>query len=242
MKLGVILMLAAMMSSNADPASAEATPLAPYIAEYDVKYGNYSVGTSRTELRRSSAPDAWQIESRTTARGLARLIAGGTLVQSSIFQLEADALRPHSYRFDDGTKRSDRDIALDFDWVAGRVSGTAEGKAVDIESESGLQDAASMQACVQWRLNRGIEPGVIAMIEKDRVKYYHYTLLRRERLTTAIGEFDTLVYRSAREGKSRETLLWYAPALGNVTVQAEQRQDGKRLFQTYIRVYRVGGV
>ncbi len=240
MKLGMILILAAITAVNADSAAAEEMPLAPFVAEYDVKYGNFSVGTSRTELRRSSNPGAWQIESRTKARGLARLIAGGTLVQSSVFQLAADGLRPHSYRFNDGTRRTDRDISLDFDWVVGRVRGTAEDEAVDIESESGLQDAASMQAFVQLRLNRGLEPGVIAMIEKDRIKYYHYTLLRRERLTTAIGEFDTLVYRSARDGKSRETLLWYAPALGNVTVQAEQRQDGKRLLQTYIRVYRAG--
>jgi hypothetical protein len=240
MRFGAILMLAAITALNADSASAEEMALEPFVAEYDVKYGNFSVGTSRTELRRSSGPDAWQIESRTTARGFAKLIAGGTLVQSSVFQLEADALRPHNYRFDDGTKHADRDISLDFDWVAGRVRGAAEGKAVDIESESGLQDAASMQAFVQLRLNNGLEPGVIAMIEKDRIKYYHYTLLRRERLTTAIGEFDTLVYRSARDGSARETLLWYAPALGNVTVQAEQRKDGKRLLQTYIKVYRAG--
>ena len=120
------------------------------------------------------------------------------------------------------------------------MKGIAEGAAVDIAVETDLQDAASMQAFVLLRLNGGTEPGMVAMIEKDSVKYYHYTLLRRERLKTALGELDTLLYRSARDGSTREVLLWYAPALGNVTVQAEQRRNGKKLFQTYIKGYRPG--
>ena len=99
-----------------------------------------------------------------------------------------------------------------------------------------------MQALVLARLRRGAEPGTIPMIEKDRVKVYRYTFLRRERLKTAIGEFDTLAYTSSREGSDRETISWYAPALGYAVVKAEQRIDGrKRGFQTLIRRYQPGG-
>ena len=240
MKIGAIVALVAIAALNAHSARAEEPRLAPFIADYDVKYGSMSVGSSRTELRGAAVPGQWLIESRTKASGLAKLIAGGTLVQHSTFELDAGGLRPLSYRFDDGTKKSRHDIALDFDWGAGRVKGIAEGAAVDIAVETDLQDAASMQAFVLLRLNGGTEPGMVAMIEKDSVKYYRYTLLRRERLKTALGELDTLLYRSARDGSTREVLLWYAPALGNVAVQAEQRRDGKKLFQTYIKAYRPG--
>lgn len=240
MRIVAIVTLAAIAAVNAHSALAEEPRLAPFIADYNVKYGSRSVGTSRTELRRAALPGQWLIESRSTPSGLARLIAGGTLVQRSTFQLEADGMRPLSYRFDDGMKWSRKEVSLDFDWASGRVKGVSEGEPVDIAAEPGLQDAASIQAFVLQDLNNGIEPGLIAMIEKNRIKYYRYTLLRRERLKTALGDFDTLVYRSARDGKARETLLWYAPALGNVTVQAEQREDGKQLFQTYIKAYRPG--
>ena len=240
MKAVAIVMLVAIFAVNAHSARADLPQLSPFVAEYNVRYGSMSVGSSRTELRRAATPGQWLIESRTKASGLARLIAGGTLLQSSTFLLGEDGLRPLSYRFDDGTKRSDKDVTLDFDWVSGRVKGVSEGKSVDLAAEAGLQDAASMQAFVLLRMNGGTEPGMIAMIEKDSVRLYRHTLLRRERLKTAIGELDTLVYRSARDGSSREVLLWYAPALGNVSVQAEQRRDGKRLFQTYIKSYRPG--
>jgi hypothetical protein len=78
------------------------------------------------------------------------------------------------------------------------------------------------------------------MIEKDKVKYYRYTLVRRETLATAVGEVETVVYRTAREGSDRETLTWHAPTLGFAAVQAEQRVGGKRGFQTYIRSFTEG--
>jgi hypothetical protein len=240
MKVVAIVMLAALVAPCGLQARADEPRLAPYVAQYDVKYGSISVGSSRMELSRTALPGQWQMESRSTASGLARLIAGGTLVQHSTFRLDADGMQPLSYRFDDGMKRSEKDVALDFDWAAGRVKGLSEGEPVDIASEAGLQDAASMQVFVMLRLNAGAEPGIIPMIEKNKVKYYRYTFLRRERLKTALGVLDTIVYRSSRDGKTGETLLWYAPTLGNVSVQAEQREDGRRKFQTYIKAYRPG--
>jgi len=224
------------------PLAAGATDaeLAPFVAEYDVRYGSMAVGMSRTELSRSDPPGRWIIETSSTASGLARIIASGTLMQRSSFEVDPAGLRPLNYRFDDGTKRTGRDVTLEFDWRAGRVRGIAEEEPVDIKASAGLQDAASIQALVLARLRSGAEPGTIPMIEKDWIKHYRYTYLRRERLTTAIGEFDTVAYRSARDGSDRETISWFAPALGYALVQAEQRRAGKRAFQTYIRRYQLG--
>jgi len=216
--------------------------LAPFVAEYDVRYGSMAVGTSRTELVHAAPEGRWTIESHSTASGFARMIASGTLVQRSTFEASAGGLRPISYSFDDGTKRTGRDVRLEFDWGSKRVSGTAEDEPVDLAASEGLQDAGSMQALVLVRLRSGAEPGTIPMIEKDRIKVYRYTLLRRERLKTALGELDTVAYRSAREGSDRETISWFAPALGYTVVQAEQRINGKRRgFQTLIRSYQPGG-
>jgi hypothetical protein len=234
--------LALTMLLNGSPAAADSAEvqLSPYVADYKVKYGNLSVGTSRTELSRSQVPDLWNLETQLRASGLGKLVADGDLLQHSSFQFDATGPRPLRYRFDDGTRSVERDVTLQFDWRAGRVTGIAEKEPVDVAIESGLQDAASSQAFVQWRLQGGAEPGVVAMIEKEKIKYYRYTLLRHERLETDIGVLDTVVYRSARDGSSRENLFWYAPELGYVIVRAEQRRNGKRQFQTTISAYRPG--
>jgi hypothetical protein len=228
MAIGLLACITAV-SASADEA------LVPFVAEYDVRYGNMAVGTSRTELSR--ADGGWTMESTSTASGVAKIIAGGTLEQRSEFELLPDGPRPKTYSFDDGTRRTGRDVALEFDWSAGRVRGKAADDPVDVAAVDGLQDPASMQALVIARLRAGQEPGTIAMIEKDRVKEYRYTFLRRERLKTAIGELETVVYRSARDGSSRETVTWHAPKLGFASVQAQQKSGEKRGFQTYIRSF-----
>jgi Protein of unknown function (DUF3108) len=233
MALGVLGFMAALpITGVADEA------LAPFVAEYDVRYGRMAVGSSRTELLRDGS--GWAMESTSTASGFARMIASGTLQQRSEFELLPDGPRPQRYRFDDGTGRTSRDVELEFDWAAERVRGTAEDEPVDVATVAGLQDAASMQALVLARLRAGHEPGTIAMIEKDRVKLYRYRFLRRETLKTALGDLETVVYRSARDGSSRETISWHAPELGFVAVYAERVSDGKRGFQTSIRSFQAG--
>ena len=240
MKALAIATLAVAALAAVPPARAQLAP-APYVAEYEVRYGGLSVGSSRSQLSRAPQAGRWLFETRSTASGFARIIAGGTLQQRSTFELDGEATRPLSYRFDDGTADTEHDVALEFDWRAGRVRGTAEDAAVDVATEDGLQDAASIQALVALRLQAGIPPGTIAMIEKDRIKRYRYTELRRERIKTALGELDTVVYRSARVGSAstRETLSWFAPSLGYLLVRAEQRQDGDRRFHTYIRRHQI---
>ena len=237
MKAVAIGLFALMWTLQPAAAGEAESELAPFAAEYDVRYGRMGVGTSRTELSRANPPGHWTIETRSTATGFARVIATGTLRQRSLFEVEPGGLRPLGYQFDDGTGRTSRDVTLEFDWREGKVRGTAEDEPVEVAIVAGLQDAASMQALVLLRLRSGAEPGTISMIEKDRVKQYHYTLLRRETLKTAIGELETVVYRSAREGSDRETISWHAPKLGYALVQAEQRKSGKRGFQTYIRKF-----
>jgi len=235
-----LVLLAALLAAESSAASAADGAPAPFVAEYDVHYGSIDVGTSRSELKRAREPGQWIFESQSSASGFARIIASGTLLQRSTFELGSDGPRPLSYRFDDGTRRTGRDVSLEFDWRAGRVSGTAEDEPVDIAAPAGLQDVASLQALVLMRLQAGAEPGTIDMIESSKVKRYVYTRLRTERIKTSIGELDTVVYRSARPNSTRETIFWYAPSLDYAMVQAEQRRDGKRAFQTYIRSFKAG--
>jgi len=229
----------ALGAATSAAASSVPEPLvAPFVAEYDVRYGRIPGGTSRTVLARAGGD--WVIDTVVIASGIARIIAPGTIRQRSEFRFEAGIPRPLRYSFDDGTKSTDRDVNLEFDWRAGQVRGVAEDVPVDVALVPELQDAATMTVLVTARLRAGREPGTIAMIEKDQVKHYRHTLLRREKLATALGELDTVVYVSTREGSSRETITWHAPGLGFAVVQAQQLVKGKLGFHTRIRSYQPG--
>jgi hypothetical protein len=145
------------------------------------------------------------------------------------------------FRFDDGMERSSEDVSLDFDWQVERATGTAKGEPVDAELPPDTQDPVSFQFALMLALQNGQQPGELPMIDGRKVKSYQHELLRKERIETSAGAFDTVVYRSFRDGSERETLMWLAPELGYLAVQVEQYRKGKRLFAMYLRKYRAGG-
>jgi len=217
---------------------AQPAELQPFTAEFAVKYSSLSVGHSRLELRRDAQPGRWVLESRADASGLARLLASGTLVQTSWLAVDPSGVRPVRFRFDDGMKSADEDVELDFDWEAGEVRGIAKGEAVKVATVPGLQDPASLQIATMHLLQNGRQPGEMAMIEGRKIKTYDYAFLRREQIKAGGGTYDTVVYTSSRPGSERVTHMWLAPELGYLAVRVEQYRKSKRLFAMYLEKYR----
>ena len=220
--------------------AAGAANLQPFVAQYQAKYTWLSVGDIRLELKREGTPGQWILETRGDASGLARLVASGTLVQTSWMQVEGDSVRPLKFRLDDGMERAKEDVSLEFDWQAARATGIAKGNPVDEEILPNTQDPVSFQFAMMLALQNGKEPGQLPMIDGRKLKLYDHTFLRKERVTTPAGTFDTVVYRSARPESSREAIMWLAPELGYLAVQVEQYRKGKRLFAMYMQKYTPG--
>ena len=219
---------AAATLTNASPA------LQPFSASYGVVWRGLNAGTTELDLARES-DGAYVYASRANARGLFRAVFQEEITQTSWLQVTAQGVRPLRYRADDGTSNTKRDISLDFDWSAGRARGTAEDKSVDIAIEPGVQDAMSIQLALLIDLLRGQKPATYRLVDKDKVKEYVYTYQGEERLKTALGEVDTVIYTSQRAGSKRLTRMWYAPSLGYVAVRGEQVKDGKREWVMDIR-------
>lgn len=239
--LRVWTMLAIAVIGSAAHAADPASGLTPFSARYQAKYGSLTVGDSLLELRRDREPGRWILESRADARGLARLLASGTLVQTSWLVVTERHVRPLRFRFDDGMERSDEDIALDFDWEHGRVQGTAKGETVDLALLPNAQDPVSSQIDAMVALLDGRKPEAFAMYDNHRkAKVYEYAYLRDERIQTDAGSFQTVVYSSSRPGSDRATHMWLAPALDYLPVQVESYRRGKRGFSMYLKKYTPG--
>lgn len=233
---GSLLALAMAWSASllVAPVNAFAQPdigkgLSPHTARYAVQYRGIDAGTSeiRLEALAGDAEARFRFVNRSTPKGLAALFLPGTITQRTTFNITPDGLRPLEYSLDDGGKATARDVRLSFDWARGRVTGVAEDQAVDLGLSPGTQDALTMGLQVRWLLQQGRTPQRLVMVEKTAAKDYDYAFERRERLQTALGMLDTVVWSSRRPGSKRITHTWYAPALGYATVKAEQH-DGTR--------------
>jgi hypothetical protein len=211
-----------------------AAKLQPFTARYAVVWRGFNAGTTDLDLARE-ADGQFVYASRANARGLFRAVFSEEITQTSWFDVNEQGVRPRRYRADDGSSKTERDISLDFDWRAGRARGTAEDKTVDVALEPGVQDAMSIQVALLFDLLRGEKPGTYRLLDKDTIKEYAYTYQGEERLKTALGEVDTVIYTSQRAGSSRLTRTWYAPSLGYVAVRGEQMRNGKREWVMDIR-------
>jgi hypothetical protein len=136
-------------------------------------------------------------------------------------------IRPAAYVLDDGSKDTSRDTRLEFDWTANVAKGQHEDQPVELPLAPGLQDRMSMQIAVMQQLATGIEPTRIDYIDRNVIKHYLYTREGTARLKTAVGEVDTVIYSSTREGSTRVSKIWYAPSLGYTPVRGEQLRRGK---------------
>ena len=208
--------LAAMNTLAATP------PLEPFQASFEVVFRGMNAGMSSLELTRDNG-NRWRY---------------GEIRQTSVFVLEDDKPRPLRYAADDGTKATGKDIALEFDWTAGRVRGTAERKPVDLPLQAGLQDGMSVQIALLRALAAGERPSGFRLIDKDEIKEYLYVDEGRATLRTVAGELDTVVWSSRRPNSDRVTRVWYAPSLGFLPVQAERKRGDRLEWSMRLKSYR----
>ena len=211
----------------------------PFNITFDVEWKGMGAGTSSLVLTRKS-PTEYTYRSSNTARGIFKLAIPDTITQTSEFTITDGQVRPLKYVGDDGSDDTSKDVSLQFDWAAKRVTGTAEDKPVDESIEPGVQDALSVQIALMCALAAGQSPKSFQLIDKDKVKEYQYTREGTATLDTPMGKLDTVIYTSQRTGANRLTRLWIAPSLGFLPVRAEQVRKGKRELQLKVRAVERG--
>lgn len=221
--LGVLV---ASMPLLARTTQAPAADLRPFSASYTITWHGMSAGTAQLQLQRL-ADGRWSYQSLSTARGLFRIAMPAELRSRTLFTIREGRIVPELFTADDGATSSNKDQELKFDWVAGRVTGVAEKRRVDLPLQPGLLDTMSVQIALMHELLGGGTPRHFTLVDKDRIKEYDYTAVGEESVGTPVGEQRTLVFRSSRPGSSTGTYFWCAPELGYLPVKVERREGSK---------------
>jgi hypothetical protein len=231
--------MCAVLAWCAVAAGETAASLEPFTATYGVEWRGMGAGTSTLELTQADG-EIWSYRSRNTARGIFRLAFPQAITQMSVFRIEKGQVVPLRYEADDGSKSTARDVALEFDWIANRVAGLAEEERVSVPLQPGTQDPMSVQVALMRALEAGRSPESFWLIDKNELKQYAYVSEGATRMGTVLGELDTVVYRSQREGSSRVTRLWLAPSLGYLPVRAQQVRRDRVEFTMTLRTLEKG--
>lgn len=244
--LGLALALAAIApatparpqpSQPAAAPAADAVPsLEPFAAHYTADWKTINVGTSDIELKPDGPAGQYLYTWTVTARGIFRIVYSNDVIQKSWLTLVGNHVRPEKYKAEQGQST----VNIDFDWEGGHAKGTNETKPVNLKLHEGTQDVMSIQIEVMQDLRNGNLPKTFNILDKDEIKEFLYTQEGPARIRTALGELDTVVVASQREGGNRILRMWFAPSLGYVPVQAERTRDGKLEFALRIKTLKQG--
>lgn len=204
------------------PLGAGATSLEPFAATYTIRWSGMAAGTGQLRLDRIPGDNNWSYEQRVQGRGLFRLALPSNQVSRSVFRIENDRVVPQS--FTSGEKNQ----KMEFDWAAGRVTGTVDGKPFDLPAQPGLLDTQSVQVALMQELIAGRVPSRFVLVDEDRIKDYIYAVEGSEVIESVAGTFRTDIYSSRRPGSRKATYFWCAPELGYLPLKVERR-DGKNV-------------
>ena len=199
----------------------------PFTATYEVTYRGMRAGQLKFKLSRDEATGRYTYETTADPSMLARIVISSAAVERSVMEIGPDGVRPVEWQLDDGKSGNAKDGRLQFDWARNVASGEIEGEKIELPLEAGLQDRLSIQIDVVTSLLRGEEPGLIPLIDDNRVKRYSYVKQETATVDTKLGKLDTVIYESTRQGSDRQSRFWLVPKMEYLAARAEQVRKGK---------------
>lgn len=211
----------------------------PFVAEYDVRFAGLR-GEATMTLAEEAADDRMSFESRTRARGIARLARPNDAVERSVFKLDGGSYRPIHFESQDGSRSNKDGNVIEFDWEEDRALSTHEGTVIEKELEAGVLDRQLMQLVMMQDLAAGVEQADYTVIDGDQLKVYRSKVIGTERVEVPAGTFETTKVERARPGSSRSSLLWCAPQLDYLPVRLQQLKEGKARITMELVSFRQG--
>ena len=207
--------------------------LTPHSAEYKVKI---SVLSGKLTTRLQTTDTGYTATHRIVPTGLAKLLAGGSIEETSSFDSAAEGVLPTHYISNDTLSKDKTSAGILFEWSTGAVNGTVNGEVVD----EVLDDLAHDRVSIQYELMRDLMNGgaseTYILYDIDRLKTLNVRLIDAREVKVPAGRFTVIGVQHQAEGSSRITTLWCAEELDYLPVIIEQHRKGKlRLRATLSR-------
>ena len=171
---------------------------------YKASWGGMTIGTLEKKLRKNSE-NGYVMTAKIQASGLAALLLRDTYNEESHFKLEGDNIFPQSYRLGPDDK-PDKQRLASFDW---------QKKIVKLNNDRsyalkpGIQDAATFP--LYWMIKPPVneKTGDISIVDGKRMTTFKYTVKGKEKITTSLGEANTLLVERQKESEPKKVFrMW----------------------------------
>ncbi len=227
------LLITLLLLCAATPSVAQ-TALTPHSATYKVKI---SVLGGELQTRLDATDTGYEATHVIRATGMSRMLARGSIAETSRFDLAGDGVKPRVYSSKDTLTRDKTDATIEFDWEAGEARGTVNGEDVVSVIDGLAHDRVSIQYEVMHDLLNGEPSDRYTMFEIDRLRPVNIEIVGEKTVKVPAGEFAVVGIRHQAEGSKRATTLWCSAELGYLPVVIEQHRKGKLRVRATLTEY-----
>ncbi len=206
----------------------------PHAAEYRVKI---SVLGGKLRTRVEAVDGGYRAESSIEATGMSRLIAHGSIRESSIIRATDAGLRPERFISVDTLSKGGQTVDLAFDWAAQSIGGTIDGSEFAAEINGDVHDRVSLQYGLMNDLLNGIQRTRYSLQDAEKLKLLSITNIGSKPVKVPFGRFEAIGIQHQATNSSRITTLWCVEELGYLPVIIEQHRKGKRQMRAVLTDY-----
>lgn len=164
--------------------------------------------------------NTYQIESKTSARGLATLFFD-TLTQKSIGTFNQDTLKPNHYTYNYGNNQN-KSQSANFAWTDGLVVLQNSKGTQTVPLKDGVQDMLSFM--YNFSLSPPLDNMELSITNGKNLRVYHYRFDGEEEVDTGVGLLKTLhITKTSKDQEKTE--LWLAVDYQFIPVKIRKTEE-----------------
>ena len=202
--------------------------LVDFRIDYDVRLAGIGAGNGVVRLEVND--DRLLYVLTVTPRGLFSTLFGDTLQIRSRLRSEDGHLVAEEY-VKEHARNPEKDQRYRFEAHGRAVEVLKEGRVSFLSIPPGTLDEASVQLQLTLDVPAGDGPWHYTVVSNGKLKHYRFTRADAEKITTALGEIDTLRVERTRlhngEDDELDHRYWLSPAHGYLPVKVERVEDGR---------------
>jgi hypothetical protein len=197
-----------------------AAEFSPYTATYRFNLDNKLSGTATRVLEKRDN-NLWRYTFTATT-------AVASATETSDFRFDGTSVKPLGYQQKRKVFFSKKNARVDFDWAAGKGTGTRDGKSpANYKLQPGTVDALNME--IQFRRDlkeTGKLAGPYALATPKELTPLTFVIEGKEVLQTPFGKLNTLRVSRKHADPHRRTTFWLAVDYDYLPAKVMQDDDG----------------
>jgi len=200
-----------------------------YEAVYSVRLMQAD-GTLRAKLENKEGIYTYSLKTEPT--GFWKLIANGSINESSTFEVIDEKIRPINYKLIDTIRRNQRESLVEFDWNKKKINGFYKDRVIDVKLEEDILTRILLQIEIMHQQQRNSLKESYLIIDRDEIKEIDISSSSSgKKISVPFGSYEVIEVSHRSKGSNRINIFWLSPALDFIPIRLEQTEDNKVNFE-----------